>query len=204
MHRLFALLMALCLLTTPALAEDVLTQRAAELAARMDALAEDEAFLATMTGSEDILVTIRGWAEGSHDTPARMFRVDTVEMLGSLAGVIGEGLSDASMAELNRRLPISLPSLLCAHQGTVQLAAASICQVSEVFATQAQGSGMLMLLYEDTVSVLAVWRTENGAALMQVSFLDDTALEACTTAEQASAWLAEQGLVLTAEAVPLP
>ena len=86
----------------------------------------------------------------------------------------------------------------------MQLAEASICQVSEVFATQAQGSGMLMLLYEDTVPVLAVWRTENGAALMQVSFLDDTALEACTTAEQASAWLAEQGLVLTAEAVPLP
>ena len=204
MQRLFALLMALCLMTASAMAEDLLAQRAAELAARMDALAEDEAFLATMTGSEDILVTIRGWAEGSHDTPARMFRVDTVEMLGSLAEVIGEGLSDASMAEMNRRLPISLPSLLCAHQGTVQLAAASICQVSEVFATQAQGSGMLMLLYEDTVSVLAVWRTENGAALMQVSFLDDTALEACTTAEQASAWLAEQGLVLTAEAVPLP
>ena len=204
MQRLFALLMALCLMTASAMAEDLLAQRAAELAARMDALAEDEAFLATMTGSEDILVTIRGWAEGSHDTPARMFRVDTVEMLGSLAEVIGEGLSDASMAEMNRRLPISLPSLLCAHQGTVQLAAASICQVSEVFATQAQGSGMLMLLYEDAVPVLAAWRTENGAALMQVSFLDDTALEACTTAEQASAWLAEQGLVLTAEAVPLP
>lgn len=204
MHRLFALLMALCLLTTPALAEDVLTQRAAELAARMDALAGDEAFLATMTGSEDILMTIRGWAEGSHDTPARMFRVDTVEMLGSLAGVIGEGLSDASMAELNRRLPISLPSLLCAHQGTVQLTAASICQVSEVFATQAQGSGMLMLLYEDAVPVLAAWRTENGAALMQVSFLDDTELAACTTAEQVSAWLAERGLALTAEAVLLP
>lgn len=204
MQRLFALLMALCLMTAPALAEDLLAQRAAELAARMDALAEDEAFLATMTASGDILVTIRGWAEGNHDTPARMFRVDTEEMLGSLAGEIGDGLSDPSVAELNRRLPISLPSLLCAHQGTVQLAAASICQVSEVFATQAQGSGMLMLLYEDTVPVLAVWRTENGAALMQVSFLDDTALEACTTAEQASAWLAEQGLVLTAEAVPLP
>ena len=183
MQRLFALLMALCLMTAPALAEDLLAQRAAELAARMDALAEDEAFLATMTASGDILVTIRGWAEGNHDTPARMFRVDTEEMLGSLAGEIGDGLSDPSVAELNRRLPISLPSLLCAHQGTVQLAAASICQVSEVFATQAQGSGMLMLLYEDTVPVLAVWRTENGAALMQVSFLDDTALEACTTAE---------------------
>lgn len=204
MQRLFALLMALCLMTAPALAEDLLAQRAAELAARMDALAEDEAFLATMTASEDILVTIRGWAEGNHDTPARMYRVDTVEMLSSLAGEIGDGLSDASVAELNRRLPISLPSLLCAHQGTVQLAAASICQVSEVFATQAQGSGMLMLLYEDTVPVLAVWRTENGAALMQVSFLDDTELAACTTAEQASAWLAEQGLILTAEAVPLP
>lgn len=204
MQRLFALLMALCLMTAPALAEDLLAQRAAELAARMDALAEDEAFLATMAASEDILVTIRGWAEGNHDTPARMFRVDTEEMLGSLAGEIGDGLSDASVAELNRRLPISLPSLLCAHQGTVQLAAASICQVSEVFATQAQGSGMLMLLYEDTVPVLAVWRTENGAALMQVSFLDDMELAACTTAEQASAWLAEQGLVLTAEAVPLP
>lgn len=203
MQRLFALLMALCLMTAPALAEDLLAQRAAELAARMDALAEDEAFLATMTASEDILVTIRGWAEGNHDTPARMFRVDTEEMLGSLAGEIGGGLSDASVTELNRRLPISLPSLLCAHQGTVQLAAASICQVSEVFATQAQGSGMLMLLYEDTVPVLAVWRTENGAALMQVSFLDDTELAACTTAEQVSAWLAEQGLVLTAEAVPL-
>lgn len=203
MQRLFALLMALCLMTAPALAEDLLAQRAAELAARMDALAEDEAFLATMTASEDILVTIRGWAEGNHDTPARMFRVDTEEMLGSLAGEIGGGLSDASVAELNRRLPISLPSLLCAHQGTVKLAAASICQVSEVFATQAQGSGMLMLLYEDTVPVLAVWRTENGAALMQVSFLDDMELAACTTAEQASAWLAEQGLVLTAEAVPL-
>lgn len=204
MQRLFALLMALCLMTASAMAEDLLAQRAAELAARMDALAEDEAFLATMTGSEDILVTIRGWAEGSHDTPARMFRVDTVEMLGSLAEVIGEGLSDASMAELNRRLPISLPSLLCAHQGTVQLAAASICQVSEVFATQAQGSGMLMLLYEDAVPVLAAWRTENGAALMQVSFLVDSELAACTTAEQVSAWLAERGLALTAEAALLP
>ena len=204
MQRLFALLMALCLMTAPALAEDLLAQRAAELAARMDALAEDEAFLATMTASGDILVTIRGWAEGNHDTPARMFRVDTEEMLGSLAGEIGDGLSDPSVAELNRRLPISLPSLLCAHQGTVQLAAASICQVSEVFASQAQGSGMLMLLFEDTVPVLAVWRTENGAALMQVSFLDDSELAACTTAEQVSAWLAEQGLALTAEAALLP
>ena len=51
MQRLFALLMALCLMTAPALAEDLLAQRAAELAARMDALAEDEAFLATMTAS---------------------------------------------------------------------------------------------------------------------------------------------------------
>ena len=86
MQRLLALLIALCLLMTPALAEDLLTQRATEHAVRMDALAEDESFLATMTGSEDILVTIRGWAEGNHDTPARMFRVDTEEMLGSLAG----------------------------------------------------------------------------------------------------------------------
>ena len=204
MQRLFVLLMALCLLMAPALAEDSLTRRAAELAARMDALAEDEAFLATMTGSEDILMTIRGWVEGSHDTPARLFRVEMTELHGGLAGVIGEGLSDTAVAELQRRIPMSLPSLLCAHQGTVQLAAASICQVSEVFATQAQGSGMLMLLYEDAVPVLVAWRTENGAALMQASFLDDAELAACITVEQVSAWLAEQGLTLTAEAVPLP
>ena len=204
MQRLFALLMALCFLTVPALAEDSLTQRAAELAARMDALAEDEGFLAAMTSSEDVLVTIRGWAEGDHDAPARLFRVDTAELLGSLAGVIGEGLSDASMVEMNRRLPMSLPTLLCTHQGTVMLKAASICQVSEVFATQVQGSGILILLYEGTVPVLVAWRTENGAALMQVSFLDDAVLAACTTAEQVSAWMAEQGLMLTAEAVPLP
>ena len=61
-----------------------------------------------------------------------------------------------------------------------------------------------MLLYEDAVPVLAAWRTENGAALMQVSFLDDSELAACTTAEQVSAWLAEQGLALTAEAALLP
>ncbi|MGN0745960.1 MAG: hypothetical protein ACI4ML_04725 [Aristaeellaceae bacterium] len=203
MQRLLALLMALCLLTAPALAEDSLIQRAAELAARMDALACEEGFLAIMTGSEDVLVTIRIWAEGNHDTPARLFRVDTTELSGSLAGVIGEGLSDAAMAEMNRRLPMSLPSLLCAHQGTVQLAAASICQVSEVFATQAQGSGMLMLLYEDAVPVMVAWRTENGAALMQATFLEDAALSSCTTAEQATTWLAEKGWPLTAEAVPL-
>ena len=170
----------------------------------MDALAEDEGFLSTMTRSEDVLVTIRGWAEGSHDAPVRLFRVDTAELPDSLAGMMGEGMSDVGMEEIKRRLPMSLPSLLCAHQGTVQLTAASICQVSEVFATQTQGSGVLMLLYEDAVPVLVAWRTENGAALMQASFLDDAALAACTTAEQASAWLAEQGLTLTAEAVPLP
>lgn len=204
MQRLLALLMALCFLTAPALAEDSLTQRAAELAARMDALAEDEGFLTTMTSSEDVLVTIRGWAEGSHDAPVRLFRVDTAELLGSPAGVMGDGLTEAAMAELHRRLPMSLPSLLCAHQGTVQLTAASICQVSEVFATQTQGSGMLMLLYADAVPVLVAWRTENGAALMQVSFLEDPVLSSCTTAEQASAWLAEQGFTLTVETVPLP
>lgn len=218
MQRLLALLMALCFLTAPALAEDSLTQRAAELAARMDALtlravelaarldalAEDEGFLTALTSLEEVLVTIRGWAEGSHDAPVRLFRVDTSELPGSLAGMMGEGLSEAAVAELHRRLPMRLPSLLCANQGALQLATASHCQVSEVFATQAQGSGVLMLLYEDAVPVLVAWRTENGAALMQASFLDDAALAACTTAEQASVWLSEQGFTLTVETVPLP
>ena len=101
-------------------------------------------------------MTNRGWAEGNHDTPARMFRVDTEEMLapGREIALVCRSLRGGAEPQL----PIACRRAL-RRSGHGAAGGASICQVSECLHAGA-GEGMLMLLYEDTVPVLALWRTE--------------------------------------------
>lgn len=207
MRRFLMLVLALCLLNIPALAEDSLTDRAVDLAAACDALAEDEAYVSAMIGSGNsgIITLIESWAAGNHDQPEMVVRVDTANLLKDMIALYGTGLQnglpDTTVEALNRRLPMTLPSMFNATEGAETLAASTIATSSVIFASDAQGSGLFVLLYEDATPVMAAWYAENGAVSMQATFMAQEELAACQSAEDVAAWLKEQGWELPCETI---
>lgn len=207
MRRFWMLVLVLCLLNTPALAENSLANRAVELAAACDALAEDEAYISAMIGSGNskMITLIESWAAGSHDQPELVVRVDTANLLKDMMALYGmdsqDEWPDITVQALNRRMTMSLPSMFNATQGAETLAASTAATSSVIFASDAQGSGLFVLLYENAVPVMAAWYAENGAVSMQATFMAQEELAACQSVEDIAAWLKEQGWELPCEAM---
>lgn len=202
MRKVWVILLALMLLTASAYAEESLTERAVALVRTCDALAGDESYGKAMSASGGkIGELLSTWASGDHEQPRLILHADTASLADTVNALCGNDdtlvLSETAMAELRKKYPASLPSMLNATAGAETLAAAAIITTDVIFADDTQGSGMFILLYDHAVPAAVTWYAENGAVCMQACFLAMDALVECQTAEDVNALLEEQGVALT-------
>lgn len=175
MKRLVALLLCLLMVFPAALAENVtLIDRAIALGAELDALAEDEEYLAQfmVTGMEKEI--IRAFAEGERTTPVRIVALDTAGMLEQLT-FQATTLPDAAQRNLQQLLPTALVNSLNGQRGGEWLVAAMYLRITQMFpAPDATGQGVWILYYEDASPVAVSWYAENDAVLMTATaFAED-------------------------------
>lgn len=206
MRKIWVILLAMMLVTATAYAEDTLADRAVTLVQTCDALAGDESYCSAMTASSGAIgEKLKAWAEGDHDQPRIIMHADTSDIAGMIASLYGNDeatlLSETAIAVLGKKYPANLPSMLNAASGAETLAAATIATTDMIFASDEQGSGMFILLYNGAVPAAVTWYAENGAVSMQGCFLAVDALNECQTAEQVSAVLAEHDIELVFEMV---
>lgn len=206
MRKIWAICLALMLVTVSAYAEESMADRAVTLVQTCDALAGDESYCSAMAASSGgIGEMLKAWAAGNHDQPRVILHADTSSVTSMLASLYGNDdvplLSETAMEALSKKYPASIPSMLNATAGAETLAAATIATAGMIFASDAQGSGMLILLYDGAVPAAVTWYAENGAVSMQACFVALDALYECQTAEQVSAVLAEHDIELTFESI---
>lgn len=144
-QKLTALLLALLLLTAPALAEMTserpdgafLEDAGGELLETMRTLMADETFAAVLTASEELTAQIMAWAE-SMDAQPLYTRVYPYPELDAALSYVNEGaslpLSDAARAYLAPQLVQSLCAQASARRGAMYLAAANALRVEEWYA----------------------------------------------------------------------
>lgn len=205
MRKVWVILLALMLVTASAYADETLADRAVALVQTCDALAGDESYCDAMTASGTIGELLHTWAEGNHDQPRLIVHADTSDAAGMVAALYGDEdaplVSETALAALSKKYPASLPSMLNATSGAEVLAATTVATAGTIFASDVQGSGMFILLYDAAVPAAVTWYAENGAVSMQACFLAVDALTACQTAEEINAALEEMGWTFTLETI---
>lgn len=170
---------------------------AVEIARRIDLLAESSVFMANCDYTYSSKAEIEAVSGGDHTTPARIYALNAEALTEALFGNMPEGavLPDLERPELRRDLMEQLPDILRGQREEQELSLISLLHRFKVFAWEdAQGCGLLVMLYEDAVPVLVTWYADNGAVCMSASFLPDEALSACESAQQVSDWFAGKGL----------
>ena len=175
MKRLIALLICLLMVFPAAQAENVtLVDRAIALGAELDALAEDEEYLAQfmVTGMEKEI--IHAFAEGERTTPVRIVALDTNGMLEQLT-FQATTLPEAAWRNLQQLLPTALVNSLNGQMGSDWLVAAMYLRITQMFpAPDVTGQGVWILYYEDASPVAVSWYAENDAVLMTATaFAED-------------------------------
>lgn len=206
MRRVWVILLALMLVTASAYADETLADRAVALVQTCDALAGDESYCDAMTASGGTIgELLHTWAEGNHDQPRLIIHADTSDAASMVAALYGDEdaplLSETALAALSKKYPASLPSMLNATSGAEVLAATTVATAGTIFASDVQGSGMFVLLYDGAVPAAVTWYAENGAVSMQACFLAVDALTACQTAEEVNNLLEEMGWTFTLETI---
>ena len=177
MKRLLALLMAMLCLPMAAFAQEepsTLASYATALATRAADHARDERYLSLYTGDKDVLALAMQMGQG-HEEPRLLLQADVTDSL--LARALG--------------------TMLVSRLGAETLSAAAITTEETIFAGEAEGSGVLLALYEKAAPILVDWRGEDGAVQMRTTFLPFDDLAACATCDEVAAWFAEQGVTLS-------
>ena len=196
MKRLIAFAVVCCLMLTCAAAEESLAARAGRLGAKLDVILKDTAYIDLLTGSAAIGDIVKAWGQEDHAVPGIILQVETASLADQMLQQAWQ-LSGEAKAELSRKMPMTLASQLNAAYGTETLAAASACAVSSVFAHGAQGSGLFIILYRESMPVFVSWYAENGAVHMQAMIVADEELAVCRNADDFNAWMQDQGMNLS-------
>ena len=212
MKRFLLCLAVIWMAAFPTLAEVSIPNEAVVLTAQMDRLMEDDAYLQMMIGSSaptnPIVKLAHTWREGDYSIPRMVVHADTSNLLQKMpelyaaAGV--QTLSSKALETLNRKLPMALPSMLIGFAGSEKLAASTACSNSTVFASEAEGSGLFILLYSNGIPAMAAWRGSQGAVQMQTCFMPYDDLSACQTLADVQAWLKEHSFDLPCTLITLP
>lgn len=173
MKKWAAVILALALLSCAALAEGSWYVEAGQaLAARMQALAADEAYIGLMGSGNEELIDVKDAFVGtdlSRPTaawflalPERDEILSAIERYAEMSGTMDADafaeLSDAARDELVRRLPGSVASLLCGQAGVGWIALSSLINAGEAReAPEDFRPGYLLLEYPGNVAVLATF-----------------------------------------------
>lgn len=175
MKRLTALLLALLLMISGALAEEeALISVAIELGIALDELASDTAYVQLKTDDESVLVLIQEFANGNHDMPMQIIQVDLSQMLLDEDPFFVEfGITDE---EVKRGWRIYRACSLLHHinrfYGETQNKGANILWTIEAKPELTVSDiGMYVLLYDDAAPVGVVWWPEDEGAHFKAEML---------------------------------
>lgn len=197
MRKILIWMMLLCMLSGAA-AADELSEAACGLARRMDALADNDAYLKALSVSDDVIGMAQKLGAGDRETHTMMVSVDLSAvksmMLNMLAGETG--LSDPVAQEaIMSRMNAALIQQAVAARGTLALAAASMLSTGDFFACDREpGDGMFLIFYGQYSPVAVTWVAKNGAVSMSGIFVPVEELSGCTTADEVANWFAAMGM----------
>lgn len=183
--------------TDAPLPEDPFMAHAIEISRRIELLARSRSFLFHYEFSNLTWEQIDDLTRGDHPNPVRIFEMTGDAMLTALSAAAPEGsvMPDLSRVELRRDLVSDLPEMLMTELTFDEQSLLYTLWRVKVFAcADAEGCGLMTLLYEDAVPVLVMWYADRGAVSMSACFMPDDVLAACTTAEQVAEWFASRGL----------
>lgn len=182
--------------TDAPLPADPFMANAIEIARRIDLLAESELFIYTWDYSGATQKQLEAISRGDHTNPVRVFQMTGEAMLSALSAVAPEGavLPDLNRVELRRDLVTALPDMLLGDRTDEALSLLHLLWRYKVFASDAQGCGLMLMLYEDATPIALTWYADQGAVSIAACFMPDEALEGCRSAEEAAAWFAGKGL----------
>lgn len=180
MKRIFlsvvVVLLCAALCVPCALAEDIdpLLEQAKALAVRLSELAESDAYLRIISGSESIIEIIEGW-RGDYSAPTSALRVtlESGERLLPAMTSVEIDPSDEIADLLTRRLFAVIPSTINAAQGTEALAATSALTTNTAFVCETcDAPALYILTFENGMSVAATFVPyQDGAVIAQATFL---------------------------------
>lgn len=197
MKKLMVWVMLLCMAMGTACGEG-LPQAAVELAQRIDVLAENDAFLEVMFGSDKLADKVREIADGEHGQQYTM--MVNVDLTGAVASMMESLAVDVEISdpivseEIAKRLETAILFQAIAAQGAETMAIANSITAGTMFATDEKpGEGIYLIFYGEHTPVAVTWAVENGAASLSAMFVPVPELQACTTLQQVVEWLASIG-----------
>ena len=180
MKRILTLMLLLlvlamtCVHAEPGEENITLIVKAEALAAELDALAENEAYIKELSLEEQVVDMILGWGAGNHDTPARVLMLDFSMFMGALVQEIPAEAPEAGRVMLHRSLGQVLLQAATNAGGADMVAASAVARTTTTFAAPVlNDSGVFLLLYEDATPVGVSWYAEEGAVSMTAVFLPD-------------------------------
>jgi len=178
------------------LPEDPFIANAVEIARRIELLAESSLFMAYWNDTEATQAQIDALTGGDHTLPECIYHLRGEVLTEALMQDLKPGMMiDLERVELRRELVEPLPEMLLMGRDQAERALISLLARYKVFAMEdAQGCGVLMMLYREAVPVLVTWYADQGAVRMAAWFLPDEGLAACQDAGAVSAWFALTGL----------
>ncbi len=183
----------------PPLPDDPMLVNAVEIAHRIDLLAESRLFMANFNYAGAPQEMIDAVSAGDHTRPVRAFHLPGDELIRA----IGSGM-DFTRPELLRDLVGELPELLWGRREDAELSLLGLLSRFKVFAHDAQGCGLYVLLYREAAPVIVTWYAQLGAVSMAAQFMPIEGLEQVADASAMSDWFKAQSMLdVVFEEVPL-
>ncbi len=184
---LAGLLIFLLMLSLPAASAETgetLIGMASALAAQVDALCGDDAFLKEMIGySNDQAKT---WARQNHDAPRLAVAIE-VTPPEPIPEKYADRRDDLLAGVLRNNMIYAMDGEASMTSVVTQSIALKACDL--------EGAGNILLLYDNAAPALIDWRAQNGALYMAASLVDvGEQLRDASSPEDVQAWLAENGL----------
>lgn len=167
----FVLTAALVCAALPALAQNLYTEKAAELADRLCTLAADKAYLQMMGANPDMLEAIRPLGALSGRQPVAMHTAQLPESglaAANALGVVGmlDSLSDTARTEAAKRMYGAIPTMIGSARGNIWIAVSAMLSGGEAYVMPENFAPCAVFVqYEGDVGVLVTF-TRAGEGVM--------------------------------------
>lgn len=184
------------------LPEDTFLGNAVEIARRLGMLAESEPFFTYCNRSGATREMWDDISRGDHTMPDRIFALDCETLLMGLTNGNPESAPwfELSRVELRRDMVSTLPEMMFIGMDKEVVNCIKMMGRYKVYAptdgSYQDGAGLLVMLYDGGTPIVLWWYADRGAVSISAFFLPNEMLEACTTADDVSAWFASLNMPL--------
>lgn len=186
------------------LPEDEFLGHAVEIARRLGLMAESSVYFDYCNRSGASRERWDAVSRGDHTTPSRIYSLSGTELMLGLTNGQPESAPwfDLSRPELRRDIVATLPDMMFLGMDQEDVSLIKMMGRYKVFASDQEGCGLLVMLYDGGTPIVCYWYSDNGAVSISAFFLPDEVLENCQSAEDVSAWFASLNMpVVTFEEV---